>query len=317
MSWLWPEAPPYAHLGEVETLDGFLLVLLAVDRAQRPLRRVARQPAARLRPRLLPAGPRGRAQGRHGRLPRHPPPRAARVRGPGGVDRGPHARRRQVGGPRPGSGHPGTWKRARAAGRGETHAARAVSHAQAARPGGARRARSSAPSRRRRRRCRGSWPRRCARWPADDRLRLRRPRPRGLPPLRAAGHRGARSSPTRSSTPSRTSARSAARNNLVLDAGRRATTTSRRSSSCTRAARSPTPRSCAKVRAALADADVAVVGAAGATGVRGAAWWEGDTVVGGAVRAPLHRARRRRGAAPTSGRSPRPARPRSTPSTAT
>jgi hypothetical protein len=26
-TWSWPDAPPYAHLGEVDTLDGFLLVL--------------------------------------------------------------------------------------------------------------------------------------------------------------------------------------------------------------------------------------------------------------------------------------------------
>jgi hypothetical protein len=40
---------------------------------------------------------------------------------------------------------------------------------------------------------------------------------------------------------------------------------------------------CAKLRAALADPDVGVVGCAGATGVAGAAWWEG-TVVRGDVR---------------------------------
>jgi hypothetical protein len=37
----------------------------------------------------------------------------------------------------------------------------------------------------------------------------------------------------------------------------------------------------ATVRAALADPDVAVVGSAGAGGVRGVAWWEGDDVVMG------------------------------------
>jgi hypothetical protein len=37
---------------------------------------------------------------------------------------------------------------------------------------------------------------------------------------------------------------------------------------------------CVKVRAAFADPDVAVVGCAGATGVTGAAWWEGDVVCG-------------------------------------
>ena len=48
--------------------------VLALGGAHGPLRRVA-QPLPRLRPRLLPAGPRGRPQGRHRRLPRHPPPR--------------------------------------------------------------------------------------------------------------------------------------------------------------------------------------------------------------------------------------------------
>jgi hypothetical protein len=43
------------------------------------------------------------------------------------------------------------------------------------------------------------------------------------------------------------------------------------------------PEFCAKVRAALADPDVALVGCAGATGVEGPAWWEGD-LVAGAVR---------------------------------
>jgi hypothetical protein len=42
------------------------------------------------------------------------------------------------------------------------------------------------------------------------------------------------------------------------------------------------PQLCAKVRQALADADVAVVGAAGATGVRGIGWWDG-TVFSGPV----------------------------------
>ena len=44
-SWSWEEAPPWAQTGEVETLDGFVLVLLAVGGAQHPLRRVA-QPAS-------------------------------------------------------------------------------------------------------------------------------------------------------------------------------------------------------------------------------------------------------------------------------
>ena len=59
-SWDWDEAPPYAHVGEVETLDGFVLVLSPWAVRNAALRRVARR-VPRLRPRLLPAGPRGRA----------------------------------------------------------------------------------------------------------------------------------------------------------------------------------------------------------------------------------------------------------------
>jgi hypothetical protein len=40
------------------------------------------------------------------------------------------------------------------------------------------------------------------------------------------------------------------------------------------------PEFCAKVRKALRDPDVAVVGCAGAVGVRGIAWWEGKVVSG-------------------------------------
>jgi hypothetical protein len=40
------------------------------------------------------------------------------------------------------------------------------------------------------------------------------------------------------------------------------------------------PRLCAKVRAALADPEVAIVGCAGATGVRSIAWWEGSVTAG-------------------------------------
>lgn len=40
------------------------------------------------------------------------------------------------------------------------------------------------------------------------------------------------------------------------------------------------PELCAKVRAALADPDVAAVGCAGATGVRSIAWWDGEVSAG-------------------------------------
>ena len=76
-SWAWDDAPPYARTGEVETLDGFLLVLSPwAVRNVRFDESLGELP--RLRPRLLPAGARGRAQGRDRRLPRHPPPLAAR-----------------------------------------------------------------------------------------------------------------------------------------------------------------------------------------------------------------------------------------------
>jgi hypothetical protein len=44
------------------------------------------------------------------------------------------------------------------------------------------------------------------------------------------------------------------------------------------------PGLCAKVRAALADPDVAVAGCAGATGVRTIAWWEGSVSAGDVTR---------------------------------
>ena len=53
------------------------------------------------------------------------------------------------------------------------------------------------------------------------------------------------------------------------------------------------PEFCAKVRAALADPEVAIVGCAGAIGQRSIAWWEGAVTLG-LVRPPLRRARRRR-----------------------
>jgi hypothetical protein len=43
------------------------------------------------------------------------------------------------------------------------------------------------------------------------------------------------------------------------------------------------PRFCEKVREALADPEVAVVGCAGGSGARGLAWWEGDVVAGPVV----------------------------------
>ena len=73
----WDDAPPYAHTGEVETLDGFLLVLSPW--AVREIRfdeGAGRVP--RLRPGLLPPGARGRAQGGDRGPAGDPPPPAAR-----------------------------------------------------------------------------------------------------------------------------------------------------------------------------------------------------------------------------------------------
>ena len=71
---------------------------LALGDREPPLRRVAR-PAPRLRLRLLPAGPRGGQEGRHRRPPGRPPPLARPDQRPRHLDRGPHARRGEVGGP--------------------------------------------------------------------------------------------------------------------------------------------------------------------------------------------------------------------------
>ncbi len=271
-SWAWDEAPPYARTGEVDTLDGFVLVLVAVGGAQRALRRVARR-APRLRPRLLPPGPRGRPQGRHRRLPRDPPPCARAVQRPGGVDRGAHARRREVGRP----------DARRSAG------ARDLARAGAARRGRARRrARSSTT----RTRCRprpasreleraiaethgqhlvadhgAAAARRRRGDPASagrDRLRLAEPRPTAL---RGAGHR----------------ARRGARLRRARLRGRRPDR-AQPTTCCSTTPRGyedlealvlvhahaeiADPRFCAKVRATLGDPDVAVAGCAGAPASR-------------------------------------------------
>ena len=61
---------------------------------------------------------------------------------------------------------------------------------------------------------------------------------------------------------------------------------------------------CAKVRRALADPDVAVVGCAGATGIEGAAWWEGTVSA-----APVVRRYRQYGGGELSGFVPGPVAP--------
>ena len=76
-SWAWDEAPPYAHIGEVETLDGFLLVLspwavrtLRFDESLGEFHGYDLDFCLQVRE----AGP----QGGHRRLPGDPPPPAAR-----------------------------------------------------------------------------------------------------------------------------------------------------------------------------------------------------------------------------------------------
>ena len=124
-AWARPSAP----LGEVDSVDGSLLVLSPW--AVRTLRFDESLPdGARLRPRLLPPGPRGRPQGGHGRPPHDPSPHARAAR-----------RRRRVGskghiklaekwdGRWPGrSGEPVDWKpRARRA-EAEREAARTMAY---------------------------------------------------------------------------------------------------------------------------------------------------------------------------------------------
>ena len=231
-SWTWEDAPPYAQTGEVETLDGFVLALSPVGRAQHPLRRVA-QPLPRLRPRLLPPGPRGRPQGGDGGLPRDPPPRDRDAPGPGGVDRGPHQRRREVGrpdaghrhrrraagasgrcAPRPSATPPRRWRTRRCS---SSRRAPASSSAALAETRESLSWRLSAPLRwvgRSRRRRAGGRARRAS---PDDRVRLGDRRPRGLPALRRSRASGAPPSRTPWCTRSRPSATSCRGYNLLLD----------------------------------------------------------------------------------------------------
>ena len=125
-SWAWADAPPYARIGEVDTLDGFLLVLspwavrnVRFDESLGQL--------ARLRPRLLPAGPRA------GRKVMTADFRAIHhhslelVPDPEGGSRRTSRWRRSGTGRMPGIGTgPGHLEGARPARRGETEAARAV-----------------------------------------------------------------------------------------------------------------------------------------------------------------------------------------------
>ncbi len=238
-SWAWEDAPAYARTGEVETLDGFLLVLSPVGGPQHPLRRVARRASTATTSTLCLQV---RAAGRkvvtadfraihHHPLEIVPRPRA--------VDRGAHQGRREVGRPDAASARGGQLARARAARRGRPRCGAAGRPRQPARvrgPGaparaGARRATSSislADHRAAARaRCAGSC--RPARWPRsgplagsrrDDRLRLLDQRRRAVPPLRASRASAGRPRPTRRSSPSRRSAPIGRSYNLLLDARR-------------------------------------------------------------------------------------------------
>ena len=270
---------------------------LALGRAQHPLRRVA-QPLPRLRPRLLPPGPRGRPQGGHGGLPRHPPPRDRDAPRPARSGSRPTSASPRSGtaGCRGIGTAPGSW-RERAL-RAEAERDAAGGDGAHARCSSSRRApaSSSAASPRRARACRGGSARRCgrARTPAAAMIAFGSVdrRPRGLPALRRAGH------PARRRARLRGPRVRGGRHRLprLQPAARRrrgATTTSRRSCSSTRAPRSPTPASAPRSREALRDPEVAVAGPVGARDVAH------DRVVGGrgqqrAGRPPLLRARRRR-----------------------
>ena len=262
----------------------------AVGRAQHPLRRVA-QPLPRLRPRLLPPGPRGRPEGGHRGLPRHPPPRDRDAPGPGGVDRGPHQRRREVGRPDAAASAPrrAAGASGRCAPRPSATPPRRMAHTQVleleARARELERGlaetreslswRLSAPLRwsggRARRRPAG----RASRASPDDRVRLRpspTPRPTGASPSPASG---ARPSRTPRSTRSRRSATSCRGYNLLLDvaAGHDDLEALVIVDPRTEIA---DPGFCARVREALRDPDVAVAGPVGARDVSTIAWWEGE-----------------------------------------
>ena len=165
-SWAWADAPPYARTGEVDTLDGFLLVLspwavreLRFDESLGQL--------ARLRPRLLPAGARRRAA-RSSRATSAPSTSTrSTVQRARGLDRGAHARRREVGrahaGRRSGAG---SWRERALRAEAERDAARLRRSRKRLRRRRADAGSSSARWRRGRAACPGASPRRCAGWAA-------------------------------------------------------------------------------------------------------------------------------------------------------
>ena len=280
-SWAWDDAPPYARTGEVDTLDGFLLVLspwaVRTLRFDESLGRVPR-----LRPGLLPPGSRGRAQGRDRRLPGDPPPAARDGARPGALDRGARARWRRSGT----AACPGS-ARARAVGA----SARCAQRPSATRRARSRYTRDAASSRRGCARPSARWPRprESVSWRITAAVRARLARVAGLiafgtsiidpaaymryarPGIHAAAEPGARGVRVR-----RRSAASAAAATCCSTRRPRATT-SRRSCWSTSTSRSPS-RTCARRCGAPSATPTSPSSAAtGAAGVRS------DRLVGGAV----------------------------------
>ena len=317
--------PPYARTGEVETLDGFVLVLSPwAVRNVRFDESLGALP--RLRPRLLPAGPRGRAarsspptsaRSTTGRSRWSPTPRAGSTA---------HiARGREVGRPHAGDRHrAGQLARARAARRGRARRrarARALRRRSRPRP----RARASSSARIAETRGSLSWrltaplrpaaaPRRAGAMIAFGSVDRRAPRPTGAtrePGIRLAAEPD-------SAVLAFAAVGSICRSyNLLLDAA--AAPRRPRGARARRPAhRDRRPRLLRQgPRGARATRTSRVVGAPARRGVRS------DRLVGGRRSAaapvvpPLPRARRRRaGGATRWARADRAARPRSTPSTA-
>ena len=208
-SWTWEDAPPCAQTGEVETLDGFVLALSPW--AVRSIR--FDESLGRFHGYDLDYCLQVREAGRKvrdGRLPRHPPPPDRDAPGPGGVDRGAHRGRGEVGRPDAAASAPrrAAGASVRCAPRPSATPPRAMAHtkvlelearARELERGSPRRARASPGGSRSAavaRAARRAGGRRCARRASpDDRVRLRDRRPGGVPALRRARASGARPSP--------------------------------------------------------------------------------------------------------------------------
>ena len=322
-SWAWADAPPYARIGEVDTLDGFLLVLSPW--AVRNIR--FDESLGRLHGYDLDFCLQVREAGRkvmtadfraihHHSLELFSDPRSwieAHIKG-----------RREVGGRMPGIG----------TGAGHLEASARCGPRPSATPPARSRTRKALELRGARQRARARAGRdqreplvahhraRCG--PAAAGARAARVamiafgavdrRGRGLPPLRRAGHRARRRAGLGGATRSRPSGRSPAATTCCSTPPRahddlEALVLVHPHTEIT------DPDFCAKVSAALRDPEVAVVGSSGASGVRTIAWWEGEVSCGPVV----HRYDEHGGGempALRLGRSRRAAAARWTPSTA-